>query len=312
MEKVKAKLIELLKDGKISGVLGFIPSSNPIKNRVFYTENPDDVEKFVVSPFNTVNPLTYLIRLKEKEKVACFLRPCEQRGLNVLLSEGILKRENVFVVGVPCNGAIDPFKLKMAYGGDITSASVKDGKIIVDGAKGEKEYPMDEFIPYSCKVCEPLLEKDVDLAMESNDDAREHDGYKKIEEFDNKKPDEKWEYFKKEFSKCTRCYACRESCPMCYCEQCFVDSYDPLWVEPGLSLPDIMSYHLIKMYHMAGRCTNCGTCERACPENIPLSLLTSMLAHRLRRDFEYIAGKSAKQKVFLGEYHYDDRGDFIK
>ncbi|GEM_PF-3692722 len=186
MDRIKEKLKALLKDGEIKGVLGFVPSSTPLKNRVIYTESPEDIDKFVVSPFNTLNPLSYLLRLKEKGKVACFLRPCEQRGLNVLVSEGILKRENVFVIDVPCSGAVDPFRLKKAYDGDIKEAKVRDDRIVIKGTIGEKTYPLSEFIPYSCRVCEVSSFGDIDLSIEGEKSTMEHENYRKIEEFDKK------------------------------------------------------------------------------------------------------------------------------
>ena len=32
-------------------------------------------------------------------------------------------------------------------------------------------------------------------------------------------------------------------------------------------------YHIIRSFHVCGRCTDCGECSRVCPEKIPLHLL---------------------------------------
>ena len=32
-------------------------------------------------------------------------------------------------------------------------------------------------------------------------------------------------------------------------------------------------FHIIRAYHVAGRCTDCGECSRVCPQSIPLHLL---------------------------------------
>lgn len=310
-EDVLVKLKDMLERGEIKGVLGFVKTNDPAKKKIYYTENPGEVSNFEITTFNTLNPVTFLLRLKrDNGKIACFLRDCEERALNVLVSEGKIAKDSVYVIHVPCRGALDTLKLKAAYGGDITSLEVQDDKVVVDGSSGRREFAFRDFLPGGCKNCEEYSSH-ADVIVDG-DNTRIHEDYRDIKGFDTKTPEEKWEYFRKEFERCTRCYACRESCPMCYCEQCFVDSYDPLWVEPGLSISDIMGYHLIKMYHMAGRCTNCGTCERACPENIPLSLLTTMISERLKRDFNYISGLKSDQKVFLGEFHYEDREEFIR
>ncbi|UCC12767.1 MAG: 4Fe-4S dicluster domain-containing protein, partial [candidate division WOR-3 bacterium] len=36
-------------------------------------------------------------------------------------------------------------------------------------------------------------------------------------------------------------------------------------------------WHLVRAYHLAGRCSDCGECERVCPEGIPLRLLNTAL-----------------------------------
>ena len=54
-------------------------------------------------------------------------------------------------------------------------------------------------------------------------------------------PEERWNYFVEETSRCIRCYACRNACPVCYCSECFVDSTMPYWIGTTLVEDYILS-----------------------------------------------------------------------
>ncbi|URW87892.1 4Fe-4S dicluster domain-containing protein [Blautia wexlerae] len=34
-------------------------------------------------------------------------------------------------------------------------------------------------------------------------------------------------------------------------------------------------FHIIRAFHVAGRCTDCGECDRVCPQGIPASPVQS-------------------------------------
>jgi len=118
--------------------------------------------------------------------------------------------------------------------------------------------------------------------------------------------DERWKTFESEMSRCIRCYACRNACPLCYCEQCFVDQTMPDWMTPGNQIGDAVFFHIGRLMHLSGRCAECGACTRACPMDIPLDRLNSMAARFLEEKYETKAGMNADEPGALGAFSSDD------
>lgn len=104
-----------------------------------------------------------------------------------------------------------------------------------------------------------------------------------------------WEFWKRQFLQCMKCYGCRNICSLCHCEACALE--DPLWVEPGELAPPFPAFHLIRAMHMAGRCIDCGECERACPAEIPLRELYRKLARDVEELFGYRSGRSIEEAL---------------
>jgi len=92
-----------------------------------------------------------------------------------------------------------------------------------------------------------------------------------------------------EFSKCIKCFGCRESCPLCYCEDCTLDLKRPEWLYGG-EIPPESIFHLERLLHVAGSCTNCGQCEDVCPVDIPLALISHSINSRIQDLFGYHPG----------------------
>jgi formate dehydrogenase subunit beta len=84
-------------------------------------------------------------------------------------------------------------------------------------------------------------------------------------------------------SRCTKCYACIENCPICYCVEC--STKKPYLVPPGV-LPVPFMFHLIRYAHVADSCVNCGQCE----ENCPMEIANSLYMHALQADMEKMFG----------------------
>jgi ferredoxin len=124
-------------------------------------------------------------------------------------------------------------------------------------------------------------------------------------------PAEKFEYWQKELSKCIKCYACRQACPMCYCTRCTVEVNQPQWISVQSNAHGNMEWHILRAMHLAGRCISCGECGRACPVGIPCHLLTMHLTDQVYNYFKVYAGTSEKMNSVMSTYEPNDKESFI-
>jgi formate dehydrogenase subunit beta len=132
-----------------------------------------------------------------------------------------------------------------------------------------------------------------------------------IAELNKLSPAEKFAWWQKELSKCIKCYACRQSCPMCYCTRCTVEVNQPQWIPVKANTHGNMDWHILRAMHLAGRCISCGECGRACPVGIPCHLLTMHLADQVFNYFKVYAGTSEKMSSVLSTYEPNDKESFI-
>ena len=118
---------------------------------------------------------------------------------------------------------------------------------------------------------------------------------------------ERWEFWTEELSRCFKCYACRSACPMCYCTKCIVEVNRPQWIQPWAGTLSNMEWQINRVMHMAGRCSECGACEAACPMGIPIYLLTRRMADQVREHF----GEPDEKSNVLSAFKPDDKENFI-
>ena len=123
--------------------------------------------------------------------------------------------------------------------------------------------------------------------------------------------EERFEWWQKELSKCMKCYACRQACPMCYCTRCAVEVNQPQWIPVQSNTHGNMEWHILRAIHLAGRCISCGECGRACPVGIRCHLLTMHLADQTHKYFNIYAGTSANMRSVLSVYEPGDKERFI-
>ncbi len=89
-------------------------------------------------------------------------------------------------------------------------------------------------------------------------------------------------------SRCIKCYACIENCPICACSaECSVKN--PQMVKPGIIPPDFM-FQMIRFSHIASSCINCGQCSELCPMDIPNTLYMHAQQLEYQKMFGYKPG----------------------
>lgn len=134
----------------------------------------------------------------------------------------------------------------------------------------------------------------------------EDDAWADVAELEAMTPSERLAFWTREFDRCLRCYACRQACPGCYCFECLVEQVDPQWVSIAHGVSEKAFFHIMRAYHLAGRCVECHACDNACPVHIPLSLLNRKIAKEVERLFDYTAGGDADTPPPLATFRKDE------
>ncbi len=132
-----------------------------------------------------------------------------------------------------------------------------------------------------------------------------------IEKLSKLSPEERFKYWQQELSRCVKCYACRQACPMCYCTRCAVEVNQPQWIPVKSNTEGNMEWHILRAMHLAGRCISCGECGRACPVGIPCHLLTMYLTDQAYNHFKVHAGTSDSMSSVMSTYEPNDKESFI-
>jgi ferredoxin len=293
---------KLLKEKKVDVVIGYEPGSLPLRRRPCFVRKEEYVDRLVWDGWCDKTLATYLP--KRKERAAIIAKGCDSRAVVELIKEKQVPRDQVVVIGVPCKGVLDRARVE---------TSVDSGRIVKkeEGPEFEETLKREGFLLECCKTCahpNPVLHDEL-VGEPSPEKTR--DPFADIEAFNSLTPEERWAYLSREMEKCIRCYACRNACPLCYCPECFVDASLPQWVGKSVEASDTMVFHLVRAYHLAGRCVACGACERACPMGVDLGKLNRMLLKEVKDLFGYEAGLGLEEKSPLSTFRPDDPEAFI-
>ena len=303
---------KLLDEKRVDLIIGFERGTLPLCSSPCFTRRSEEAERLIWNASCENNLAKYLRR--REEKVGIVAKGCDVRSIIGLIKEQQIDREQVFIIGVPCNGMIDRRKIEAKLDGkEILEAEEENETVILKGRDFTEAIKKEEFLHNSCKTCNhrnPVI-YDV-LIGDKVEENQGFDEYKEVKEFEAQSADRRWQSFTNEVSKCIRCYACRNACPLCYCQECFVDSSQPQWIGKTTNLSDTSIFHIVRAFHTAGRCVDCGACDRACPMGIDIRKLTKKIEKDVKELFHYEAGVSLEDIPPLATFNPDDPQEFIK
>ncbi|MDR3073962.1 MAG: 4Fe-4S binding protein, partial [Deltaproteobacteria bacterium] len=211
-----------------------------------------------------------------------------------------VKREDLVVIGFPCDGVVDVQKIAAKLGaelepGMVQACEVKDGKASVT-VKGEtRQFPLSEVMAAKCGFCQYPNAVVSDVFVGTVREGAE-DAFADVAAFEALSLEERFRFWEEEMSRCVRCYACRNACPLCVCrDHCVASSREPHWLSQGDGVREKLFFQMVHATHLAGRCTGCGECGRACPVGIPVGLFKRVLGRAAVNLFGYKAGTNPEE-----------------
>lgn len=310
--KMIEKAKQLLQNRTVNRVLGWKTGEfdYDITPAVFNTA--DELDKdFVYNSLAAANLSKYLVKESKKDgKILVFLKPCDSYSFQQLMKEHRVIRENVYIVGIECYGKTDIEKIKANGLNGISKITDNESSYTVETIYGDKAgIKKYDVMLERCEACKSKKIVVFDELLENNgdvvDDCNRFDMVAKLEAMT---PDERFEFWQNELSRCIRCNACRNVCPACTCEKCVFDNDNSGVAQKAAanSFEENM-FHIIRAFHVAGRCTDCGECSRVCPQNIPLHLLNRKFIKDINEFYgDYQAGEDMDTRPPLVNFNMDD------
>ena len=277
-EEIRQKARELLESKAVDCVVGYERATDGLTARPFFAYEPSEGDRLIFDQTCTHNLTKYLLNRKDKV-TGIVVKPCDSRAVNLLLNENQIERDKVFVIGVACPGVVET---RWGRAGD----ELRDACRICQ----QRTPVVYDFLVGEAPTLEPAAEVYPDVAGMEGQSVEERRAF--------------WE---EQFSRCIRCYACRQVCPGCYCSQCFVERIDPLWVGIRIAPAENEMWNTIRAFHLAARCIGCYQCEQVCPVHIPLSLINRKLEKETMNLFGYQAGMDAEASPPFSTFDKDEK-----
>ena len=310
IKNIQGEVRKALKEKKVEFVIAYTEGSIPYKTKPIFITDEKDIDKIIWNSFCNINLARYLVKYSDK-KIGIVAKGCDTRAIISLIKEKKITRDQIYIIGVVCNGMVAIFDVDKKIPITSIDSIVEEGnKIVVSENGNKKEFSKDDMINISCRDCmypNPVL-YDVIIGEKRKTDK---DRFKKVKDLEKLSDVERDNYFKLEFEKCIRCYACKEVCPVCYCKECFTESSDPKWIDTGVESTDKSMYLIIRAFHMIGRCVDCGACNRVCPKGVDLNIIMNKIAFDLKENYQFEAGINIEDKIPLVTYNENDFNDFI-
>jgi ferredoxin len=224
--------------------------------------------------FNTEAELADLV-ISNRHRICHTLRPSHATALALML-----KKDPQIRIGVVCRGCDERALIELAKRAQLALDRIKILGVactVEEAAECVCTRPFPTELTVGEKIANPPVPS--------------------FEELLQLDPQQRFAFWQHALTKCMKCYGCRNSCPVCFCKECKMEQ--ELHSRVGRLPPDVPMFQFIRLCHVADKCIGCGECERACPCNIPLNLITKLMKRDVKELFGYEAGLDVEQDTPL-------------
>ena len=288
--EMRAVAKELLESGEATVVIGWEKGTMPYNSTPVMIRSAAEVDKLIWDEYCQQNLSPYLIDfIYTEDKVAIFAKGCDTRAYNRLIQDKRITADKCIIIGVPCSGM----------------KNAKAAARLPEGA----EVPMAN----ACKECRypnPVV-FDRKIGQDVTPWCTEKN-FADVEAIEAMGQDEKAAFWQSQYSKCIRCYACRNICPACNCTNCIFEQSASGWQSKDINASENEFYGVTRAFHVAGRCIECGQCEMVCPSDIPIMLMNKKFIKDIDTLFgAYEAGIETEGPTPLSHYEVSDPEEFM-
>jgi ferredoxin len=315
LKELKEKIAKALP--QVTYFIGYGPGFDPLHVVPVFIREEKEIDKLQWNRFCIHNLATYLPPQKRppgwlfdpEEKIGVLLKGCDSRSVIQLLQEGIINRDKLVVLGLPCWGMIDITKLQKRIDvNKVNRVELDEQTIMAFTNTAEVSADVSELLYDKCLACQyPNTLIYDEFIGQKREDQGIAEPFTKVTELERMSLEQRAEFWQRQFARCIRCKACRNVCPVCYCQNtCLLDTRVPHWAKERVDAQSNTWFHLIRAFHLAGRCTECGECARVCPVNIPINLLPMKMNQELFELFGWRSGIKEDEKPPLMSFMLEE------
>jgi len=316
-KKIRAVAKQALINKDVDKILGWKKGDLWSESYPAFITKAEEADTLIWDLFCINNLSKFLIKeLQKHDKIGIFIKGCDSTSFNQLLKDHRINRDDVILYGIPCEGMVDPEKIKKIMLNDrVTGIKKSENGFSLTAKNSSKDVSGEEIKYDKCITCispNPVVYDEL-LGDEVKDKEKKEVRFKGVEEIEAMTPDERYEFWKGEFQRCIRCNACRDICPACSCVKCVFDNCDAEISGKAKTEDEDSFFHIVRAYHVAGRCVDCGECARVCPAGIPLDLLNRKIIKDINEVFgEFNAGFDSITPAPLVTFKLEDTDTFSK
>ena len=289
MDELQTLARKLLEEKQVAVVIGYGEGRRGV--RPIFVTDAADCERLLFDPRCVHNLAAYLSprrsHVTSLGRAAVVVKACDAKAVAGLIRESQLERDKVVVIGVRCGGVVKDPTCREPLSATTVAPRCGDGD--------RREPALADALVGEPQPAPP----------------RPADGQLSVEAIEAMAPDARLRLWTDLLSACTRCHACRQACPLCFCERCIADKTQPSWIESSPHARASFAWHVTRALHLAGRCVDCGECERACPAGIPLGLLRRKVAQSVADRFAYRVTDDPSVPAPIGVFRQEDAQEFI-